>query len=285
MIKEATGTGTTIEEAREKAIAELAAPEDVEVTIEVLEMPVKKTFGLFGGSPAKVRASYEESPAGKAVDYLRRVLEGMRIPDVTVKEELEDGHYRLELDCGDNHGAIIGRRGETLDALQYLTSLVANRGAEEYIRVSLNVGDYREKRDETLRGLARKNANQVLKYGRNATLEPMNPYERRVIHTTIQEIEGVQSHSVGSDSDRRVVISLEEGVKPTHSGGYNKGRGGYNQNRGGGGRPGGRDNRDRGPKRNFSDHARNGASQTASRAPHKDVGSAPLYGKIETKSE
>lgn len=125
-----------------------------------------------------------------------------------------------------NHGAIIGRRGETLDALQYLTSLVANRGTEEYIRVSLNVGDYREKRDETLRGLARKSASQVLKYGRNVVLEPMNPYERRVIHTEIQEIEGVKSHSIGSDSDRRVVISLEEGVKPTHGGNQNRGRGG-----------------------------------------------------------
>lgn len=277
MIKEAICTGASIEEAREKALAELAAPEDIEVKIEVLEMPVKKTFGLFGGAPAKVRASYEESPAGKAIDYLKRVLEGMGIPDVTVKEICEDGHYRLDLDCGENHGAIIGRRGETLDALQYLTSLVANRGAEEYIRISLNVGDYREKRDETLRSLARKNANQVLKYGRNVTLEPMNPYERRVIHTTIQEMEGVQSHSVGSDSDRRVVISLEEGVKPTHGGGYHKGRGGR-------GRSGGRDSR--GPRRDASSSAfREKNPQEPSRTPHRDAGSAPLYGKIETKSE
>ncbi|MCI6400401.1 MAG: RNA-binding cell elongation regulator Jag/EloR [Candidatus Fimivicinus sp.] len=276
MIKEAICTGATIEEAREKALAELAAPEDIEVKIEVLEMPVKKTFGLFGGAPAKVRASYEESPAGKAIDYLKRVLEGMGIPDVTVKEICEDGHYRLDLDCGENHGAIIGRRGETLDALQYLTSLVANRSAEEYIRISLNVGDYREKRDETLRGLARKNANQVLKYGRNVTLEPMNPYERRVIHTTIQEMEGVQSHSVGSDSDRRVVISLEEGVKPTHGGGYHKGRGGR-------GRSGGRDSR--GPRRDASSVSREKNPQEPSRTPHRDAGSAPLYGKIETKTE
>lgn len=276
MIKEAICTGATIEEAREKALAELAAPEDIEVKIEVLEMPVKKTFGLFGGAPAKVRASYEESPAGKAIDYLKRVLGGMGIPDVTVKEICEDGHYRLDLDCGENHGAIIGRRGETLDALQYLTSLVANRGAEEYIRISLNVGDYREKRDETLRGLARKNANQVLKYGRNVTLEPMNPYERRVIHTTIQEMEGVQSHSVGSDSDRRVVISLEEGVKPTHGGGYHKGRGGR-------GRSGGRDSR--GPRRDASSVSREKNPQEPSRTPHRDAGSAPLYGKIETKTE
>ena len=162
MLKEAICTGVTIEEARARAVAELAAPEDVEVKIEVLEMPVKKTFGLFGGAPAKVWASYEESPAGKAIDYLTRVLDGMGIPDVTVKEIQEDGHYRLDLECGENHGAIIGRRGETLDALQYLTSLVANRGTEEYIRVSLNVGDYREKRDETLRGLARKSASQVI---------------------------------------------------------------------------------------------------------------------------
>lgn len=282
MVKEAICTGATIEEAKERAIAELAAPEDVEVKIEVLEMPVKKTFGLFGGSPAKVRVSYEESPAGKAIGYLKRVLEGMGIPDVTVKEVLDEDHYRLDLECGENHGAIIGRRGETLDALQYLTSLVANRGAEEYVRISLNVGDYREKRDETLRGLARKNANQVLKYGRSVTLEPMNPYERRVIHTAVQEIEGVRSHSVGSDSERRVVISLEEGVKPTHSGGYNKGRGGYNQNRGGRGRPGERDTR--GPKKDFS-NTRDRSPQSPSRAAHRDAGAAPLYGKIEPKGQ
>lgn len=283
MTKEAIGTGATIDEAREKAVAELAAPADAEVKIEMLEMPVKKTFGLFGGAPAKVRATYEESPAGKAILYLQRVLEGMGIPDATVKEEWEDDHYRLDLDCGDNHGAIIGRRGETLDALQYLTSLVVNRGAEEYIRVALNVGDYREKRDETLRGLARKNADQVLKYGRNASLEPMNPYERRVIHTTIQEIAGVCTHSVGADSARRVVISLEDGVKPTQGSGYSKGRGGYQNNRGGRGRPGGQESR--GPKREFSGNARGKGAQASSRSPHKDAGAAPRYGKIETKSE
>ena len=204
----------------------------------------------------------------------------MGIPDVTVKEIQEDGHYRLDLECGENHGAIIGRRGETLDALQYLTSLVANRGTEEYIRVSLNVGDYREKRDETLRGLARKSASQVLKYGRNVVLEPMNPYERRVIHTEIQEIEGVKSHSIGSDSDRRVVISLEEGVKPTHGGNQNRGRGGYHNNRGGRGRD------TKGPKRDFNNHSSREKNQPSpSRAPHRDVGAAPLFGKIEPKSE
>lgn len=158
--------------------------------------------------------------------------------------------------------------------------MVANRGTEEYIRVSLNVGDYREKRDETLRGLARKSASQVLKYGRNVVLEPMNPYERRVIHTEIQEIEGVKSHSIGSDSDRRVVISLEEGVKPTHGGNQNRGRGGYHNNRGGRGRD------IKGPKRDFNNHSSREKNQPSpSRAPHRDVGAAPLYGKIEPKSE
>ena len=133
----------------------------------------------------------------------------MGIPDVTVKEIQEDGHYRLDLECGENHGAIIGRRGETLDALQYLTSLVANRGTEEYIRVSLNVGDYREKRDETLRGLARKSASQVLKYGRNVVLEPMNPYERRVIHSALQNDRYVCTKSEGEEPYRKVVIMLK----------------------------------------------------------------------------
>lgn len=138
---------------------------------------------------------------------------------------LEDNEVLFEIDCGDDYGLVIGRRGETLDSIQYLTRLAANRKKDEgdFTRISLNVGNYREKRKHTLSELARKNCQKVLKYGRNVTFEPMNPYERRIIHTTVQEIEGVISYSVGTDAERRVVISLAEGVKPTHpsKGGYN----------------------------------------------------------------
>lgn len=276
MIKEAIGTGATISEALEAAKAELNAPETADVQFDIIAQPKSKTLGLFGGSPAKVRVYYEESPFGKAEEYLKTILAGLGIENATVTFEETDEEIRINLECGDDYGSVIGRRGETLDSIQYLTRLVLNRGVDGYKRVSINVGNYREKRENTLRALARKNAAKVRKYGRNVVLDPMNPYERRIIHTTIQEIEGVSSHSVGSDSERKVVITLAEGVKPLNGGGYNRdraprdnnrggNRGGYNNNRSGGGnrRPG-------------------GSSPAASnRPPRSDSAGSSLYGKIE----
>ena len=277
MIKEAIGTGSSIEEAKDAALRALEAPEDADIKYEVIEMPKAKILGIFGGSPAKMRAYYEfeDDPFAKAKDYVLTILKSLGIEEAEITVEADDEEVRMDISCGDDYGSVIGRRGETLDAIQYLTRLVINRGSEEYRRVAINVGNYREKRENTLRSLARKNAAKVRKYGRNVVLEPMNPYERRIIHTTVQEIEGVTSHSVGSDGDRKVVITLEEGVKPTNggNGGYNRGRGGYNKggNRGGyrGGNRGGRryDNAD--------------APAAPARAPRSDSAGASLYGKIE----
>lgn len=209
-----------------------------------------------------------------AVDYLSAVLKGMGVNEMTAKAfRTADDEIILELDCGEDYGIVIGRRGETLDSIQYLTRLVANKHKteNEYSRISINIGSYREKRKNTLRALAKKNSEKVLKYGRNVTFEPMNPYERRIIHTAVQEIEGVTSHSVGSDSNRRVVITLAEGVKPTHpsKGGYNRGRGGkgtYN-NRG----------RDRRGSNSYKP-----SEEATARAPRTDAGAqkVSLYGKI-----
>ena len=245
-------------------------------------------------APAKAEAKKEESASAPevkaeedvkisiadsksltaAADYLKKVLTGMGVAQVeTEAYRTKDNEVIIELDCGEDYGIVIGRRGENLDAIQYLTRLVANKykTADEYSRISVNVGNYREKRQNTLRELAKKNADKVLKYGRNVTFEPMNPYERRIIHTTIQEIEGVTSHSVGADAGRRVVITLAEGTKPTHPS-----KGGYNNRRGGKGGYGNRNQRGgRG----------NGRSQTVdapARAPRTDAGAAKvsLYGKI-----
>ncbi len=353
MILEAIAEGATYEEAMANAKAKLGAPEDAEVFTELIAMPQKKLFGLFGGSPAKAKAWYEvpdapvkkEAPAPKkaapapekkaapakatnpvtpapekkaapapvkeeapveveeevtpaapaiertkidvsgseslslAVKYLKEVLTGMGVAqaDMEVFRTSED-EIIIELDCGDDYGLVIGRRGETLDSIQYLTRLVANRkkAENEYLRISINVGNYREKRKVTLRDLAKKNSEKVLKYGRNVSFEPMNPYERRIIHTAVQEIEGVVSYSVGSDSSRRVVISLAEGVKPTHpsKGGYGRGgrggkggRGGYGKGRGGKGGPRG---------------AKAPATTAPTREPRTDAGAekVSLYGKI-----
>ena len=207
-----------------------------------------------------------------AVEYITAVVKGMGVASVEIQAfRTEENEIILELDCGEDYGIVIGRRGETLDSIQYLTRLVANKTKldGEYSRISINVGNYREKRKNTLRELAKKNSEKVLKYGRNVTFEPMNPYERRIIHTAVQEIEGVTSHSVGADASRRVVITLAEGVKPTHpsKGGYNRGRGG----RGGYNRGGNRGGRSQAPR-----------VDAPTRAPRTDAGAAKvsLYGKI-----
>ena len=311
MIKEAIGVGKTPEEAFENAKAALNAPFDADIKSEVLEMPKKKTLGIFGKeTPAKVRAYFEapdpveapkpvkQAPAKPAKaaapkaeaapapkkpvanpeafagteKYIRSILKGLGIDECSISFCEEDEGIAIELDCGENYGVVIGRRGETLDAIQYLVRLYLNKGKENYKRVSINIGNYREKRAETLRELAKRNAAKVLRNGRNVVLDPMNPYERRIIHTAIQEIEGVDSHSVGSDSERKVVITLAEGFKPTHpdsrGGRYNNrgGKGGYNRGRGNG-------NRSAAPS----------APAAPARSPRSDLSNATRYGKIEPK--
>lgn len=196
--------------------------------------------------------------------YIKSILEGMGVQDASISSSEDDESVYVQLDCGNDYGYVIGRRGETLDAIQYLTRLVINKGKDNYKRVSINAGNYREKREETLRELAKKNAARVKKYGRNVCLDPMNPYERRIIHTTIQEIEGVDSHSIGSESDRRVVITLAEGFKATNP---SNGRG------------------RRGDYRRYDNRSRSKEQPAApTRAPRSDL-EGSLYGKIEPKAK
>ncbi len=206
-------------------------------------------------APQKQELVPVEDPAKKAtvdagVAFVSTVLEKMEIEAKVTGGQLGN-NLAIMLD-GEHLGAIVGRRGETLDALQYLTTLVANRGEGDYQRITLNIGDYREKREKTLRSLARRMANQAVKTGRNMTLEPMNPYERRIIHTAVQDVKGVTSWSVGEEPNRKVVIGTEKG-----KGGRSGNRGG---NRGG--------NRTPAPKAD------------PSREQKKDMDSAPLYGRI-----
>ncbi len=311
MIKEAIASAATLDEAIAKAKAALNAPEEADVKFDIIQNAQKKVFGLFGGKDAKVRAYYEAKDEPKAVvkpaatkapekkaaapekaekkvvkasmnaeddaaikKYIETIIKGMGVEDVTITSTEEDEETVYELTTSENHGAIIGRHGETLDAVQYLVRLFANKNTKGNKKVSINIGDYREKRAESLKEFATRSASQVLKYGRNVKLDPMNPYERRIIHTTIQSIEGVTSFSVGSDSERRVIIALEEGVQPTHGdrrrggnrGGNRGGKGGYNR----GGNRGGRSNNAYKP------------NVPADRAPKSDVAGS-RYGKIEVK--
>lgn len=159
---------------------------------------------------AEVKITEADIDKNIAVDYLKNMLNGLKIDDAEVSAAVVDGVLQMEISCED-YGIIIGRRGETLDSLQYLTSLAVKKSCDKYVRVTIDVGNYREKRMETLRNLARKNANYVLRTGRRYTFEPMNPYERRIIHTTVQEIEGVESLSVGYGQDRKVVLQSVNG--------------------------------------------------------------------------
>ncbi|WP_177917129.1 RNA-binding cell elongation regulator Jag/EloR [uncultured Eubacterium sp.] len=175
----------------------------------------------------EVKKEYPESvDLEYAKAYLKTILEGLKIVEPKIEATYAEGVVTMNLECED-YGIVIGHRGETLDSIQYLLSLVIKKSAMEYVRVVINVGNYREKRQETLRNLAKKNADYVLRTGRRHTFEPMNPYERRIIHTAIQEIDGVESRSVGYNQDRKVVIEPVGGVK-RGNGGNRRGNGSRN---------------------------------------------------------
>jgi len=152
----------------------------------------------------------------EAAEYLKSIILGLGMEKCEVAVYADDEEISFELDCGDDYGIVIGRRGETLDAVQYLVRMVANKGISGYKRVSVNVGNYREKRADVLVSLAKRTAVRAVKSGRNITLEPMNPYERRIIHTAVQEVKGATSFSTGTDLERRVVIAPENGGRGSY---------------------------------------------------------------------
>ena len=238
---------STSEEAIRLALAELQMDRD-DVSIEVLDVGKKGFFGI-GAAPARVRVTFEvketaeeepaaapaavpETPAALAEEaapasaatavsadsdpaqaakvFIDGLLEKMGIQGEAFPTMGENNTLLIDI-CGEDMGAVIGRRGDTLDAIQYLTSLSINRGREEHIRVTLDTEGYRAKREESLNRLARKMAGKVLKYHKNMTLEPMNPYERRIIHAALQDYNGVTTYSTGTEPNRRVVVALERG--------------------------------------------------------------------------
>ena len=230
MNKEIIKEAASIEEAKAQIAAELGVAEDA-ITFTVLQEPEKKVLGLFGGTTAIVKGELAGGSAAVAAEkYLRAVLETMGVTDYTMDVTEQDNHCTITLD-GENLGFIIGRRGETLDALQYLTGLVGNRADNAYYRVTLDIGNYREKREQALVALARRLGAKTARTGSRNSLEPMNPYERRIIHTTVQEMEGVISWSVGSDPNRHVVIGPSDD-NPNTEKGERRSRGGRGGNRG-----------------------------------------------------
>ena len=242
MIKTLEKSARTEDEAIAAALAELGMDRD-DVSVEIVERAKSGFLGI-GASPAVIRVSYkaEDEPAAPAAapkaeapaapakaaaaavvddneDYaeIRRFLTGLlERMGVTADIEIsprENGGVNVNL-SGSGMGAIIGRRGETLDAIQHLTNYVVNRGSEKRLHISVDAECYRSKREESLTRLAEKMAEKAIKYKRSMALEPMNSYERHVIHTALQNYEGVTTSSTGVEPNRRVVVSY---VKPDKS--------------------------------------------------------------------
>lgn len=309
VIKESIKEAKTVAEAMQKAFAELGEYGD-NVKTEVLVEPSKGFLG-FGSRLAKVRAFIEEereepvavvveskeaAPAAvvsgiskeeAAVAYIKEVLTAMGVENFSVNATKEGENLNIALE-GEDLGFVIGRRGETIDAIQYLTGLVVNRIEGDYLRVTIDSGNFREKREKTLEGLARRLAKTVVRTGRSITLEPMNPYERRIIHSTVSTVEGATSSSIGEEPNRKVVISSTNPKKPQSRGGkkpYNRdGKGGERRDNRGGKKPYNRDGK--GGKRDFNRKDRAPISNEVDTTPVTDVlptnaESTPLYGKIE----
>jgi len=237
MIKSYEKTGKTEDEAIAAALEDLGLERD-DVSVEILERAKSGFLGI-GSSPAVVRVQYEApdekpekpeagkreakaeagaaetaSPTGdeikaKARDFIAGLLERMGVKAKIEVGEKPNGDVLIKL-SGDGMGAVIGRRGETLDAIQHLTNYAVNRGGEKRRHISVDAENYRAKREESLVQLAEKMAGKVVKYKRSMALEPMNSYERHVIHTALQDYQGVSTSSTGTEPNRRVVVSYEK---------------------------------------------------------------------------
>ncbi len=218
MTKSIEVSGKTEDEAIASALQQLGVTRD-EVSVEIIERAKSGFLGL-GASPALVRVSYEvrDGQREKVEDFLGGLLERMGVEAEMEITEREDGGINVNL-SGKGMGAVIGRRGETLDAIQHLVNYSVNRGSEKRLHISVDAENYRSKREESLVRLAEKMAAKAVKYRRSMALEPMNSYERHVIHTALQNYEGVSTASTGSEPNRRVVVTYEKtetgGSKPS----------------------------------------------------------------------
>ncbi len=211
MKREVITTGKTVEDALIAAAEQLGVPAaDIEYT--VIDEPKRGFLGI-GSTPAKISAAYTEKGEDLALKFIKTLVSDMGL---NAKVELRDtdGDAKLIDITGDGAGILIGHHGDTLDSLQYLANLAANKKVNgekrEFVKISVDAEGYRAKREQTLRELARKMADRVIKYKKSVMLEPMNPYERRIIHSEIQNIEGVSTNSIGSENNRKIVVYLED---------------------------------------------------------------------------
>lgn len=201
-------TGKTVEDARTEALIKLGTTSD-QIEVEILEKGSSGFLGI-GSKPAVIRVRRKFTMEDCVRDFLTQVFDAMDLTvDVSVEVEVDNHTVNVELK-GDEMGVLIGKRGQTLDSLQYLTSLALNRHTDEYVKVKLDTEDYRKRRKETLENLAKNIAYKVKRTKRPVSLEPMNPFERRVIHSTLQNDKYVSTHSEGEEPHRHVVVTLKK---------------------------------------------------------------------------
>ena len=201
-------TGKTVDDAKKNALTELKLTED-KIQVEILEQGSKGFFNIIGTKPAKIKVTVKRDYIFEGKKFLQDILNCMDInTEISIKEENNIINVLL---TGQNMGILIGYRGETLDSLQYLLSLIINKGHEtEYKRVVLDTENYRLKREETLQRLAGKMAGRVKRSGKYIKLEPMNPYERRIIHSSLQNDPYINTYSEGEEPYRRVIVDLKK---------------------------------------------------------------------------
>lgn len=203
-------TAKTVDEALTNALVSLGTTSD-KVEYDVIEKESSGILGLFS-KPAKIRVKVKFDIKDVAEEFLNNVFKAMDM-NVNIDLRYNEEENQMDIDLsGDEMGILIGKRGITLDSLQYLLSLVVNKNSESYIKVKLDTENYRERRKETLENLAKNLAHKVKRIHRPVYLEPMNPYERRVIHSALQKDKYVETHSEGEEPYRKVVITLKPGV-------------------------------------------------------------------------
>lgn len=201
-------TGKDIEEAKKLALSQLDLPQE-RVIFEVLEEPSKGFFGLIGARVAKIRATEKElTPLERGQEFLKKIFKSMH-KNIQIECIEEDINYKFNL-IGDDLGVLIGKHGQTLDSLQYLTNMAANKNVTgARVRIVLDVENYRKRREETLCQLAERLANKARKYRTKVVLEPMNRHERKIIHMALQDYADIITYSDGVEPHRKIVVDIK----------------------------------------------------------------------------
>lgn len=200
--------GKNVDEAIKEALDELGCEID-DVVVEIMEEPSKGLLGFVGKKPAVVKVIMREKPEEQPLRVVEEILQKMQIDYQIDHVEWEDNTVRINI-IGKDMGLLIGRKGETLNALQFMAGLIINRHREDKIRVVLDVEDYRRKREESLEALALRLSEKVKKTRKNVVMRPMSSQERRIVHTVLQADPGVTTYSTGDEPYRKVVISLKK---------------------------------------------------------------------------